>query len=105
MTDLTPLSSLTPLLPHPLHRLPTMDPKLQFHAHFLDSLAVIQDQISQLATVAAVPGERQEAIDHILAAVAKLQSEVADAAEGTVAYDRRMYGEVSFPTGDAPLGR
>lgn len=81
-------------LPHPLFRLPTMDPKQRFHSHFLDSVADLQDQIDQLQSVAAVPGERQEAIDHILAGIAKLQNEVADAAEFTPSYDRRQYADV-----------
>lgn len=86
-------------LPHPLFRLPAMDPKQRFHNHFLDSVAVLQDQVSQLQSAAAVPGERQEAIDHILAAIAKLQSEVADAAEFTPSYDRRQYAEVRIRRG------
>lgn len=39
-------------------------------------------------------GERQEAIDHILAGIAKLQNEVADAADFTPSYDRKQYSVV-----------
>lgn len=56
--------------------------------------AVLQDQIEQLKTVSAIAGERQEATDHILAGISKLQNEVADAADQTPAYDRKQYSEV-----------
>jgi len=46
--------------------------------------------------VGAVAGERQEAIDHVLAGIAKLQNEVADAADETPSYDRRQYSEVGL---------
>ncbi|KAK0384603.1 hypothetical protein NLU13_8689 [Sarocladium strictum] len=78
-------------VPHPLFRLPTMDPKQRFHTHFLDSVS----------SVAAIPAERQEAIDHILAGVAKLQNEVADAAEFTPSYDRRQYADTVKSLQDA----
>lgn len=70
-----------------------MDPKQRFYRHFQDSAAVLQDQIDQLESVSAVAGERQEAIDHVLAAIAKLQNEVSDAADCTSSYDRRQYSE------------
>ena len=60
----------------------------------LTEYTVIQDQIDQLGSFSAVAGERQEAIDHVLAAITKLQNEVADAAEDTPAYDRKQYSEV-----------
>ncbi|TQS32531.1 hypothetical protein Golomagni_07149, partial [Golovinomyces magnicellulatus] len=70
-----------------------MDPKQRFYRHFQDHVAVIQDQIDQLESTSSVAGERQEAIDHILAATTKLQNEVADAADETPAYDRKQYAE------------
>ncbi|KAH6606022.1 hypothetical protein Trco_005175 [Trichoderma cornu-damae] len=70
-----------------------MDPKEKFYRHFRESIEVLQDQISQLAHLSAIGGERQEATDHILAGISKLQNEVADAAEYTPAYDRRQYSE------------
>lgn len=57
---------------------------------------VHQDLIEQLPSIANVGGERQEAIDHILAGIAKLQNEVADAADFTPSYDRKQYSEVGF---------
>ncbi|KJZ77602.1 hypothetical protein HIM_02779 [Hirsutella minnesotensis 3608] len=70
-----------------------MDPKQRFYRHFQESTEIIQDQISQLESVSALAGERQEAVDHVLAAIAKLQNEVADAADFTPSYDRRQYAE------------
>ncbi|KAH7322807.1 tubulin binding cofactor C-domain-containing protein [Stachybotrys elegans] len=70
-----------------------MDPKQRFYRHFLDSVAILQDQMGELESLATIGGERQAAIDHILAGVAKLQNEVADAADFTPAYDRRQYSE------------
>jgi hypothetical protein len=55
--------------------------------------AVLQDLIDELPSIANVGGERQEAIDHILASIAKLQNEVADAADYTPSYDRKQYSE------------
>ena len=56
--------------------------------------AVLQDLIDELPSIANVGGERQEAIDHILASIAKLQNEVRDAADYTPSYDRKQYSEV-----------
>jgi hypothetical protein len=61
------------------------------------SSSVLQDQIGQLTHLSAIGGERQDATDHILAGISKLQNEVADAAEFTPAYDRRQYSEVRYP--------
>lgn len=103
-----------------------MDPKEKFYRHFRDSvegwwplpsytwrlinhrmtanvlfycffLSGLQDQIGQLTHMSGIGGERQEATDHILAGISKLQNEVADAAEFTPAYDRRQYSEVRHP--------
>ncbi|KAL6870513.1 TBCC domain-containing protein [Trichoderma novae-zelandiae] len=70
-----------------------MDPKDKFYRHFRDSVEGLQDQIDQLTHLSSIGGERQEATDHILAGISKLQNEVADAAEYTPAYDRRQYSD------------
>lgn len=56
----------------------------------------LDDLIQQLPSVANVAGERQEAIDHILAGIGKLQIEVSDAADFTPSYDRKQYSVVRF---------
>ncbi|KAF4585896.1 Tubulin-specific chaperone C [Ophiocordyceps camponoti-floridani] len=70
-----------------------MDPKQRFHRHFHESVAVVEDQIVQLESVSAVAGERQEAIDHVLAGIAQIQNSVSDAADYTPSYDRRQYAQ------------
>ncbi|RDA92723.1 hypothetical protein CP533_1426 [Ophiocordyceps camponoti-saundersi (nom. inval.)] len=58
-------------------------------------MPVLEDQIDQLESVSAVAGERQEAIDHVLAGIAQVQNQVSDAADHTPSYDRRQYAEPS----------
>lgn len=58
-------------------------------------IAELQEQIDELEAVSAVAGERQEAIDHVLAGISKLQHEVSDAVEFTPSYDRKQYSDVS----------
>ncbi|KAF4449753.1 putative tubulin folding cofactor C [Fusarium austroafricanum] len=76
-----------------IFRSTTMDPKQRFYNHFLESVTVLQDLVDELPAIANVGGERQEAIDHILASIAKLQNEVSDAADYTPSYDRKQYSE------------
>jgi len=70
-----------------------MDPKQRFYRHFLDTEAALLEEIAVVESVANIAGERQAAIDHVLAGISKLQNEVADAAEFTPAYDRKQYSE------------
>jgi hypothetical protein len=90
-----------------------MDPKERFYRQFqvsatgeffwrdaykwmcyLHATLALQEQISQLATFAAVGGERQDAIEHILAGISRLTNEVADAADFVPPYDQRTYSQV-----------
>ena len=52
---------------------------------------VLQEEIGHLPTVAAIPGERQDAIAHILSGISRLSNQVADAADYVPAYDPRAY--------------
>ncbi|KAM0561761.1 hypothetical protein ACHAPJ_002930 [Fusarium lateritium] len=70
-----------------------MDPKQRFYNHFTESVTALQDLVDELPSVSSVGGERQEAIDHILASIAKLQNEVSDASDYTPSYDRKQYSE------------
>lgn len=65
---------------------------------------MLQDQVSRLESTSNIGGERQDAIDHVLAGISKIQNEVADAAEFTPSYDRRQYSEVAnnVPLSSAP---
>lgn len=71
----------------------TMDPKVRFYNHFTESVQGLHELVGELSSISSVAGERQEAIDHILAGIAKLQNEVADAADFTPSYDRKQYSE------------
>ena len=54
---------------------------------------MIREKIGELENVAAVGGERQDAIEHILACLTRLSSEVADASHYLPAYDQRTCQE------------
>lgn len=91
-----------------------MDPKQKFYNHFLSSQRDISERIALIPSISTVAGERQEATDHILAAISRLQNEVADSADFTPAYDRKQYsdgidklkGELNAVTREAqPRGR
>lgn len=90
-----------------------MDPKERFYRHFQGSASgesvpnfrpdppsylhrlALQDQIKQLSSFSVVGGERQDAIEHVLAGISRLSNEVADASEYIPAYDQRTYSQVS----------
>ncbi|KAJ0348790.1 hypothetical protein COL154_006482 [Colletotrichum chrysophilum] len=70
-----------------------IDPKEKFYRHFQDEVAGLQDQIDGLGSVSQVGGERQDAIDHILAGISALSHEVADASDYVPSYDQRSYAQ------------
>lgn len=70
-----------------------MDPKERFYRHFQGSASALQDQIKQLSSFSVVGGERQDAIEHVLAGISRLSNEVADASEYIPAYDQRTYSQ------------
>jgi hypothetical protein len=51
----------------------------------------LQDQMARLSSTS--PTERPDAIDHCLAGISRLSSEVKDAASYIPAYDQRTYGD------------
>ena len=54
----------------------------------------LQEQMEKLAHTALAGGERNDAVDHCLAGIARLSHEVKDASSYIPAYDQRTYGEV-----------
>ena len=68
---------------------------VDIHAFF--SHVGLQELVDELPSIANVAGERQEAIDHILAGISKVQNEASDAADFTPSYDRKQYSEVRLP--------
>ncbi|KAJ9148598.1 Tubulin-specific chaperone C [Pleurostoma richardsiae] len=70
-----------------------MDQKELFYRHFQAAVTSIQEQISQLSSIAVAGGERQDAIENILAGISRLSNEVSDASDYVPAYDQRLYSE------------
>ncbi|KAM0284141.1 hypothetical protein ACHAQH_002130 [Verticillium albo-atrum] len=69
------------------------DPKEKFYRHFHVEVTTLEDQIDRLSTIAVVGGERQDAVDSILAAISRLSNEVADASDYVPSYDQRNYAQ------------
>ncbi|KXH68658.1 tubulin binding cofactor C, partial [Colletotrichum salicis] len=53
----------------------------------------LQEQIDNVSSISQVGGERQDAIDHILAGISNLSNEVADASDYVPSYDQRNYAQ------------
>ncbi|KAM0324782.1 hypothetical protein ACHAQA_007746 [Verticillium albo-atrum] len=69
------------------------DPKEKFYRHFQVEVTNLQDHIDRLSSIAVVGGERQDAVDSVLAAISRLSNEVADAADYVPSYDQRNYSQ------------
>ncbi|KAL0939681.1 Tubulin-specific chaperone C [Colletotrichum truncatum] len=69
------------------------DPKEKFYRHFQEAVASLLDEINGLGSIAQIGGERQDAIDHILASISALSNEVADASDFVPSYDQRTYAQ------------
>ena len=63
----------------------------------------LQEQMARLADTALIGGERSDATDHCLAGIARLSSEVKDAASYLPTYDQRTYAEVASTSTTATL--
>jgi len=60
------------------------------------NLSDLQAQMGRLGETSVIGGERTDAIDHLVAGIARLGNEVTDASGYLPAYDQRTYGEVSI---------
>ncbi|KAK1498312.1 tubulin binding cofactor C [Colletotrichum tamarilloi] len=69
------------------------DPKERFYHHFQEEVIGLQEQIDNVSSISQVGGERQDAIDHILAGISNLSNEVADASDYVPSYDQRNYAQ------------
>ncbi|KAF2671782.1 TBCC-domain-containing protein [Microthyrium microscopicum] len=65
----------------------------RFFRYFQHEVTALQEQMDRLATTSIVGGERNDAVDHCLAGIARLSQEVKDASSYLPAYDQRTYGE------------
>lgn len=74
------------------------DPKERFFRYFQQEATSLQEQMAQLGNLGLVGGERSDAINHCLASISRLESEVSDASDYIPAYDQRAYSQVRFPS-------
>ncbi|KAJ4348502.1 uncharacterized protein N0V89_009878 [Didymosphaeria variabile] len=65
--------------------------KERFFRYFQHEVIALQAQMSRLSSTS--PTERPDAIDHCLAGISRLSSEVKDASSYIPAYDQRTYGD------------
>ncbi|KAK1829401.1 tubulin binding cofactor C-domain-containing protein [Podospora conica] len=63
----------------------------RFYRHFAVESTRLQELIAGLEHIAPVAGERQDAVEHILAGISRLHQEVADAKELLPPYELRNY--------------
>ncbi|KAL8375925.1 hypothetical protein RB595_007169 [Gaeumannomyces hyphopodioides] len=71
---------------------PMMDPA-KFYHQFEQTVIGLQEQISQLGSIAPVGGERHDATEAIQAGITNLTQQVSDASDSIPRYDQRHYGE------------
>ncbi|RDL32523.1 Uncharacterized protein BP5553_08979 [Venustampulla echinocandica] len=72
---------------------PESDIKDRFYRYFQDACTEIQERISQLESYSLIGGERKDAVDHLVAGISKLSTEVADLTGFIPAYDQRIYSQ------------
>ncbi|KAF2814047.1 TBCC-domain-containing protein [Mytilinidion resinicola] len=67
--------------------------KERFFRYFQHEVTALQEQMERLSSTALAGGERNDAVDHCLAGIARLSHEVKDASSYIPAYDQRTYAE------------
>lgn len=62
-------------------------------------ITALQEQMERLSNTALAGGERNDAVEHCLAGIARLSQEVKDASSYVPTYDQKTYSEVcsSYP--------
>lgn len=70
---------------------PKFGRKELFYRHFQAECTDIQDLIVKLEEYSLIGGEKQDAIDHVLAAISRLSNEVIDASDFIPPYDQMTY--------------
>jgi hypothetical protein len=84
--EATPKAQLP--VPSPI---PQVDIKERFYRHFQQECTQLQEQITALEGISLVGGEKQDAVDHVLAGITSLSNEVLDSAGFIPAYDQATY--------------
>jgi hypothetical protein len=85
-----------PVAPIQQSAIPQSDIKERFYRYFQQECTELQDQIAQLENHSLIGGEKQDAIDHVLAGISRLSNEVSDSSGFIPAYDQRIYSQVSL---------
>ncbi|KAF2459647.1 tubulin binding cofactor C-domain-containing protein [Lineolata rhizophorae] len=65
----------------------------RFFHYFQHEVTALQEEMERVGDTALAGGERNDAIDHCLAGIARLSHEVKDASSYIPAYDQRTYSE------------
>jgi hypothetical protein len=65
----------------------------RFFHYFQHEVTALQEEMETLAATSTVNGERNDAVDHCLAGIARLSQEVSEASRHLPAYDQRTYSE------------
>ncbi|CZT15249.1 related to tubulin folding cofactor C [Ramularia collo-cygni] len=68
-------------------------PSEKFFRYFQHEVTDLQEQMSRIQNHGTSGGERADAVDHCLSAIARLSTEVQDASAYIPAYDQRTYGD------------
>lgn len=82
-----------PVAPIQQSAIPQSDIKERFYRYFQQECTELQDQIAQLENHSLIGGEKQDAIDHVLAGISRLSNEVSDSSGFIPAYDQRIYSQ------------
>ncbi|EEH48147.1 uncharacterized protein PADG_04231 [Paracoccidioides brasiliensis Pb18] len=72
---------------------PDISLKDRFFRYFQHEITALQEQMDHLGATSLIGGERADAIDHCLAGIARLSSEVKDASASIPPYDQRIYAD------------
>ncbi|KAG9229632.1 tubulin-specific chaperone-like protein c [Amylocarpus encephaloides] len=67
--------------------------KDRFYRYFQETCTEIQEQISQLASLSLIGGERKDAMDGIVAGISRLSDDVGGLTGMIPAYDQRIYSQ------------
>jgi len=73
---------------------PMADFKERFFRYFQHEVTALQEEMEQLPNTSTINGERNDAVDHCLAGIARLSQEVNEARIHLPTYDQQTYAAV-----------
>lgn len=89
----TPEAEVPPANPKSSSNTNAPDAKLRFFHHFQQQTAALKEQIDDLATTNPSGSQRNEAVEHCLASIARLSDEAKEASSYIPAYDQKSYAD------------